>query len=69
MVLTDENITDFQALYKSKFGVEITHEEANEKGMKLARLMSLVYNPMTQEEYDRVQKRRAEILPELYKQN
>ena len=43
MVLTDENITDFQALYKSKFGVEITHEEANEKGMKLARLMSLVY--------------------------
>lgn len=62
MILTDGNITDFQALYKSQFGVEISREDAYEKGMKLARLMSVVYKPMTQEEYGKTQERRAYLL-------
>ncbi len=43
MVLTDADIQKFQALYRSEFGMEISAEEAYEKGIKLVRLMSAVY--------------------------
>jgi len=35
MVLSDEDIVKFQALYKSEFGMEISREDAYEKGIKL----------------------------------
>ncbi len=60
MVLSDENISKFQALYMSEFGVEISKEDAYEKGIKLLELMSVVYKPMTQQEHDFVQKHRQE---------
>ena len=65
MVLSDKDITKFQALYKSEFGMEISRDEAREKGAKLLRLMSIVYKPMTKEEYESVQKRRKEELNTL----
>lgn len=65
MALTDEDIVKFQALYKSEFGMEISREEAYEKGIKLLRLVSAVYKPMTQEEYERIQKHRQDTLPLL----
>lgn len=68
MVLKDEDIKKFQALYKSRFGLDISREEAYEKGIKLVRLMELVYKPMTQEEMDFVQKRRQDTLPLLLAQ-
>lgn len=52
MVLSDEDILRFQALYKSEFGMEISRDEAYEKGTKLLGLMSIVYKPMTEEEYE-----------------
>jgi hypothetical protein len=67
MVLTDEDITTFRALYKSELGLEISREEAYEKALKLLRLMSVVYQPMTQEEYKSVQKHRKDTLPILVK--
>ena len=60
MVLDDEQIKKFQTLYKNRFGKEISREEAYEKGMKLMRLVELTYKPMTQEEYELVEKRRKE---------
>ena len=60
MVLNDEQIKKFQALYKNRFGKEISREEAYEKGVKLMRLVELTYRPMTQEEYELLQKRRKE---------
>ncbi len=65
MVLSDEDIEKFQTLYKSEFGIEIGKEDAYEKGIKLLRLMSIIYKPMTQEEFDLIQKHRIETLPLL----
>lgn len=60
MVLDNEQITKFQTLYKSRFGKEISREEAYEKGIKLMRLVELVYQPMTEVEYQQLQERRRQ---------
>ncbi len=65
MVLSDEDILKFQALYRSEFGMEISREDAYEKGIKLLRLMSSVYKPMTEAEYEIIQKHRKDTLPLL----
>ncbi len=57
-MLSDEQITTFQTLYKNRFKKEIGRQEALEQGTKLIRLIELVYQPMTQEEYEKVQERR-----------
>ena len=59
-MLSDEQITKFQTLYKNRFGREISREEAYEQGIKLIRLVELIYKPMTEAEYKIVQKRRKE---------
>lgn len=67
MVLSDEDIIKFQALYKNELGIEISKEDAYEKGIKLLRLMSSVYKPMTEKEYELIQKHRNNTLPLLIK--
>lgn len=59
-MLSHEQITSFQILYKNRFGKEISREEACEKGTKLMRLVELVYKPMTEAEYQLVQQRRTQ---------
>lgn len=59
-MLSDEQITQFQSLYKSRFGKEINRKDAYEKGAQLVRLMALIYRPMTEKEYIALQKRRQE---------
>ena len=59
-MLSDEQITKFQTLYKSRFGKEISREEAYEQGAKLIRLVELIYKPMTEDEYRQLEKRRKE---------
>lgn len=54
-MLSDEQITKFQTLYKNRFGREISREEAYEKGAKLLRLFELIYKPMTEAEYQQLQ--------------
>lgn len=46
-MLTDEQITKYQALYRSRFGCDISRDEALEKGVKLVRLLKIIYQPMT----------------------
>ena len=65
MLLLDVDIKKFQELYKARFGMEISREEALAKGTKLLRLMELVYKPMTKDEHELIQKRRLETLPLL----
>ncbi|MCX6736522.1 MAG: hypothetical protein NTW73_00285 [Candidatus Parcubacteria bacterium] len=67
-MLLDEDIVKFQVLYKSELGIEISREDAYEKGIKLLRLMSIVYKPMTEQEHELIQKHRKDTLP-LLKQN
>lgn len=57
-MLSGEQITKFQTLYKNRFGKDINREEAYEQGVKLIRLVELVYQPMTEAEYQRLQERR-----------
>lgn len=59
-MLSDEQITKFQTLYKNRFGQEIGREEAYEKGAKLLRLFEIIYQPMTENEYEQIQQRRRE---------
>ncbi len=59
-MLSHEQITNFQVLYKNRFGREISREEAYEKGAKLMRLVEIIYKPMTETEYQQVQERRRE---------
>lgn len=59
-MLSDEQITKFQTLYKIRFNKEIGREEARESGIKLIRLIELIYKPMTELEYQQLQKRRQE---------
>jgi len=49
-MLTNNDITKFQAIYKEEFGTNISKEEAVEHGLKLLSLMSQVYKPMTLKE-------------------
>ena len=65
MVLSDEDIIKFQALYKNELGMEISKEDAYEKGIKLLTLMSSVYKPMTKKEYELIQQHRIDTFPLL----
>ena len=60
MALDNEQIAKFQTLYKSRFGKEISREEAYEKGIKLMRLVEITYKPMTEAEYQQLQERRRQ---------
>lgn len=59
-MLSNEQITKFQALYRNHFGREISQKEAYEKGAKLVRLMELTYRPMTEHEHQELSERRQE---------
>ena len=59
-MLSNEQITKFQTLYKNRFGREVSREEAYEQGIRLMRLVELIYKPMTEVEYRELQKRRRE---------
>lgn len=67
MVLTDADIAKFQTLYRNEFGKEISAEQAYEQGIKLVRLMSAIYRPMTKEQFEKIQKHREATLPLLIK--
>lgn len=54
-MISEKQITKFQLIYKAKFGKTITKAEANEKGAELIRLVGIAYQPMTIDEYNRLQ--------------
>jgi len=65
-MLTDEQVTKFQTIYRNRFGKEISRADALEKGARLVRLMQIVYQPITEQELLEFQKRReAKTLTKL----
>ena len=54
MQLKEEDIVNFQALYKSEFGIEISKDDAYEKGSKLLGLMSAIYKPIPKEDQEKL---------------
>lgn len=68
-MLSEEQVTNFQAIYRNKFGREISREDALEKGARLVRLMQIIYQPITEQELLEFKKRReAKTLAKLSKQ-
>ncbi len=59
-MLTDQQITKFRAIYKARFHKDLSRDEALEKGIKLVRLMQLIYKPMTESDYQKLQARRKQ---------
>lgn len=59
-MLTNQQITKFQAIYKARFHKDLSRGEALEKGMKLVRMMQLIYKPMTEADYQKLQERRRQ---------
>ena len=57
-MLTDKQVTKFQEIYKNTFGEEISREDALEGGIKLVRLMKIIYTPITEKEYQDLQRLR-----------
>lgn len=60
-ILTN-NIETFQKLYKERFGIELTTEEAHEKGLQVLRLVSAIYRPMCVADNQKVTARKVELL-------
>lgn len=42
MRLSDEDIAEFQRLYKERYGIDISKEDAREQGMRLVQLTKMV---------------------------
>ncbi len=61
-MLTDKQVSKFQAIYRQRFGKEISREDALEKGARLVRLMKIVYQPISEQEFQDLQMRRAQKL-------
>lgn len=59
-MLTEQQISKYQAIYKARFHKTLSREEAYEQGVKLMRLVKLTYRPITETEYQELQKRRRE---------
>lgn len=59
-MLSKEAVSGYQAIYKKVYGKEISYEQALEQGIKLIRLVELIYQPITENEYQELQERRRE---------
>lgn len=46
MQLSIKAITDFKKIYLKEFGVRLTDEEANTKGVELLEIIDLIYKPI-----------------------
>lgn len=51
-------VTKFQKLYQARFNKKISLEDAYDQGVKLVRLMKIIYKPITKEDYQKLQQRR-----------
>lgn len=62
MKITDERLDEFIAIYKERFGVELSKEEALPKAQALMNVMWLIYKPMTEEQKKNVSERQLKLL-------
>jgi hypothetical protein len=63
-MLSDKQIEEYQKIYKSVFGREISKQEAYDQGIKLIQLLKVIYKPMTEDEYAFIMERRRLLTKE-----
>lgn len=61
IIITDKQLAEFKALYKKRFGEELTDQEAMAKATKLVRLMEIIYRPLTKADLEMVEERKKEL--------
>ena len=59
-MISEERLEKFKQLYKKRFDVELSDQDALNSAVKLLRLVEIVYKPMTKGDYEKLQKRREE---------
>jgi hypothetical protein len=59
-MISKEKLEEFKKIYKKRFGENLSNHVALEKATKLLKLVEVVRQPMTQEEYNKAQKSRKE---------
>lgn len=64
-MLNQDQIQNFQRIYKERFGIDIDKATALRKGTKLLRLMQLVWKPMTEEQLHKTLERIRQLTKEL----
>lgn len=52
MQLSTEAITNFQKIYLDRFGVKLSNDEANRKGLELMEFIAMIYKPIPKEWYE-----------------
>ncbi len=52
MQLTNADILEFQEMCRKHLGLKLSWEEAQDRAIKLVRLMQLVHRPMSVEDYE-----------------
>ena len=55
-MINDKQIEKFQLIHKQIHGVEISKQEVLLKGAELIRLMEIIYQPITKEQYEELGK-------------
>jgi hypothetical protein len=55
MDITTQDITEFQLLYKNRFGIDIEQQSAYKQLVKITLLMKSVYQPITEDDVKRLQ--------------
>lgn len=62
MEISPEQIEKFRAIYRAKFNVDLSPQEALEKAVPLLHLMQIVYQPMSEDDLARVRARHEILL-------
>ena len=60
MQFTKKQLDEFKRIYKKEYRVDINDSQALEMATKLINLIKIVYKPMTENEFEALQKRRKE---------
>ncbi len=59
-MISEERLNKFKQIYKKRFNKDLSDQKALKKATRLLRLVEIVYKPMTQKEYNVLQKRRED---------
>jgi len=57
MQILDKDVSEFQALYKAKFGKELDSQTARHKLTMLVRQMEIVHQPITKQQLEELARR------------
>lgn len=60
IMISKERLAKFKKIWKKEFREEISDQDALESATSLLSLMNAIYKPMTEREYEMLQKRRKE---------